>query len=370
MWTVVNLIDRFSSEYDFYVVTRNYDSRDDKTPYTSVKTGEWNKVHNANVYYASNSLITQRNFKDLVTSISPDLIFLNSVFCTLSVKFLIARKRGLIPDIPVVLAPCGELSTPSLSLKKAKKRTFLMISKLFHLFDKVIWKASTPLEKDEIKSAISNDSVILIAPDLPPKTVLSEFQLHLKPLKIKGEVTLSFVSRVVRKKNLYFLLKALETITDYKIRLDIVGPLEDQEYWKECEKIINNMPPNIEINVIGGVTYQLVLDNLIKSHFFILPTLNENFGYVFIEAMAAGCPLIISDRTIWNELETNGIGWNIPLKSFSEWAHIITTCTEMNDGEYRLMASKARSYANAWLNDPKIENATANVLKKALHQES
>ena len=44
MWTVVNLVDRFCDRYDFFVVTRNYDSKGDTVPYTSVETDVWNKV--------------------------------------------------------------------------------------------------------------------------------------------------------------------------------------------------------------------------------------------------------------------------------------------------------------------------------------
>ena len=60
---------------------------------------------------------------------------------------------------------------------------------------------------------------------------------------------------------------------------------------------------------------KMLWKNLFEYHFFILPTLGENFGHVFIEALAAGCPLIISNRTPWLELEKKGIGWDIPLEN-------------------------------------------------------
>jgi hypothetical protein len=42
MWTLVNLVDRFCDLYDFFIVTRNYDSKGDKKPYETVKSDEWN----------------------------------------------------------------------------------------------------------------------------------------------------------------------------------------------------------------------------------------------------------------------------------------------------------------------------------------
>ncbi|MEO7673181.1 MAG: hypothetical protein ABIU09_03775, partial [Pyrinomonadaceae bacterium] len=53
MWTVVNLIERFSDRYDFFVVTRNYESKGDKKPYTTVRSDNWNAVGNAQVWYFS-----------------------------------------------------------------------------------------------------------------------------------------------------------------------------------------------------------------------------------------------------------------------------------------------------------------------------
>ena len=45
----------------------------------------------------------------------------------------------------------------------------------------------------------------------------------------------------------------------------------------------------------------------------ILPTLGENFGHIIVEAWAAGCPVLISDRTPWRQLTSQGLGWDVPL---------------------------------------------------------
>lgn len=367
MWTVVNIVDRFCDKYDFFIVTRNHDGVGDITPYDSVETGKWNKVGNANVYYVSNSLITRKHFRVIISTIQPDVIFLNSVFSTLAIILLFLKKLSYLKNIPIILAPCGELSRPALELKKSKKLLFLTFAKTFGLYNRIQWKASDQIEAEEIESAISRSAKIQIAPDLPPKHILKDLSLDLKPKKIEGKAVFCFVSRVVRKKNLHFLLQALAKINNEPLlELKIIGPLEDPEYWQECENLIKTLPENVSVKVVNGTPYSEVLEHLVNSHYFILPTLNENFGYVFIEAMAAGCPLLISDRTIWNELEEKGIGKNLDLDSVDKWTRSIETFAKMNDVDYRKMSSNARNYAVSWLADPQLEMATYKVLTKAM----
>ena len=57
----------------------------------------------------------------------------------------------MIPEIPVILAPCGELSDGALSLKPLKKKLFLRYAKSVGLYDGVIWKGSFESEKNEIQ---------------------------------------------------------------------------------------------------------------------------------------------------------------------------------------------------------------------------
>lgn len=367
MWTVVNIIDRFCDRYDFFVVTRNYDSKGDRRPFTTVHTGDWNPVGNAQVFYVAASDLTQASIQAVVQQVRPDLVFLNSSMSGPCMKFLLARRRGLIDlSIPVVLAATGELSDGCLADKPVKKRLYLGAARAADLFKGVVWKASTDLEVQEIRHRAGPASDVMVAADLTPKAIVPEYDPAQKPSKAAGELKLIFYSRIVPKKNLGFLLEVLRTVKEGRVKLDIVGPFENSGYWRECEMLIKKLPPNITPNVVGPVSYDRGLEHLLANHFFVLPTLNENFGYVFIESMAAGTPVISSENVVWTDWEESNAGVRIPLSEVDKWRSEINKCIAIDNAEYCKTSDAARRYALDWLAKTEAEEANAQVFERAL----
>ena len=367
MWTVVNLVDRFSDRYDFFIVTRNYESKGDRKPYTTVTSSAWNTVGAAQVFYLSDQDHSQRKFASIVKAVAPDAVFLNSALSMPVVRFLSVRRKKLIDPIPVILAPCGEFSTGALSIKPLKKKLFLKYAKAVRLYDEVIWKASFSAERDEIKAVIGSETEVWIAPDLTPRSILPDFEFQLKPQKLPGAARFVFLSRITKKKNIDYFLERLAEINEGSITLDLVGPVEDGEYWKRCLEVAAKCSSNIRLNIEADfIPYEEGLQRMIRSHFFVLPTLGENFGYVFLEAMAAGTPLLISDKTVWSQLHNVNAGWQIPLGDTNRWVETIKHCVAMGPDEYRKMSLNAREYAMGWLGDTATEEATKLVLKRAV----
>ena len=365
MWTVVNLVDRFCDRYDFFVVTRNYDSKGDTEPFTSVKTGEWNRVGNASVFYVQATDLNARTAALRFKEVKPEGVFLNSAFSTPVVNFLEARRRNLIDHVPVILAPCGEFAAGALSVKPFKKKLFLRYAKLVNLFDNVIWKATSELEYEEIRGLLGKHLESLIAPDLAPKSILPGFNPGSKPTKKGGAVSFMFFSRLVPVKNIHFFLERLTENRGGNVILSIVGPLEDQVYWAQCLKIIESIPQNVEIKTLGAVSYAEGLKLLCQHHFLVLPTLSENFGYVMLEGLAAGSPIIISDRTMWGDVQSAGAGWVTSLDDPAAWSGLIDHCIAMEGTEYSKMSVAARNFAESYLANDEKERATADLLEHA-----
>jgi hypothetical protein len=86
--------------------------------------------------------------------------------------------------------------------------------------------------------------------------------------------------------------------------------------------------------------------------------------------MAAGCPLIISDRTPWNDLEVKGIGWEISLDDRTLWLDMLGRCIGMGQETFAKMSHNARRFAEDWVADEGVEEANRDVFEYALSLKS
>ncbi len=73
-----------------------------------------------------------------------------------------------------------------------------------------------------------------------------------------------------------------------------------------------------------------------------MPSTNESFGYVIHEALAAGCPVLISDRTPWRDLEARGVGWDVDLNDVSDFTRVLQKCVDMDEKTHLGLREAAR----------------------------
>jgi glycosyltransferase involved in cell wall biosynthesis len=165
--------------------------------------------------------------------------------------------------------------------------------------------------------------------------------------KVANTLRLVYLSRLVRIKNLDYVLRLLRDIPGHVV-FHVYGPVEDWSYWGQCEELAGKLPPNIEFSYCGEVAREAVVVTLARDDLFILPTHGENFGYVVLESLAAGCPVLISDQTPWHGLEGSGVGWEIPLSAPQRFRQVISRCLQMTESEHRNWSARARAYAAAY----------------------
>lgn len=366
MRTIVNMVERLRNRFEFFIITRDHDGTLDRQQYTTVEINRWNNFRTAKVFYLSKDNIKISKLRELIAEVKPDLVYTNSYFATLTIYLLVLKKLKSIQNFNIILAPCGELSEGALGLKSTKKIPFIKLARLTDLYKNIIWKASSELEKEEIETIKGSGGEIFIAPDMLPSAIFEDYKPKMKPRKKSGQVKMIFLSRFVKKKNFNWLLENLSNIGG-ELEIDVYGPLEDAEYWSKCEKLIETLPKNIKVAAKGPVSHEEVPRTLVKYHFFIMPTLGENFGHIFLESLAAGCPLIISDKTPWLSMEKKGIGWDLSFDKPELWSEKLNYCIGLDQTDYSKLSNNARKFAEMVLSDKANEEDTLRVLNYALN---
>lgn len=364
--TVANMVDFMGDDINFYIITSDRDF-DDKKPYSNVKVDKWNNVGKAKVFYASKNMMKIAMLSKIVDNISYDVMYLNSFFHPVfSLKPLLARRLGLLHRHPVVIAPRGEFSKGAYALKKKKKALFRWVFHKLGLYRNVIWQASSQFEVGDIQRVMNVAlEKIFTAPNLVSIMNVSEvielsYERRISPLKI------IFLSRVSPKKNLDFALQVLHQV-NVPIEFDVYGYREDLKYWKVCQKLIDTLPENININVMGAIEHSLVVNTMAKYDLFFLPTQGENFGHVIAEAMASGTPVLISDTTPWRGLEQKGVGWDLPLENKQKFVSAIESASHKDSTTYFKWRNRVREYFLENNKDNAVLNANRELFMRAIN---
>jgi glycosyltransferase involved in cell wall biosynthesis len=362
-----NTIEVLGDEFEFRVVTSDRDLGD-ATPFDEIQNGQWKRIGKAQVLYLSPKSKRIGSWKRLLNSIEYDLIYLNSFFSTLTVMTLFLRRIGKIPNKPILLAVRGEFGRGALSLKRFKKRIYLFLAKRCGLCSDISWHASSQYELAEMlselhfprHSAFVSAAPIFVAPDLPRDVGNTTNKEEPKPVKHSGSVRAIFLSRIARKKNLDLALKLLSKAKG-KVLFDIYGPLEDVDYWRECQELMGRLPADITANYRGMVHPKDVARVFSQYHLFLFPTRSENFGHVILEAFCGGCIVLTSDATAWRGLESRMVGWDLPLSYPERYCDALNEAIEMDTAEFEKRSLLARRFGQDFINDPGLIEANRKM---------
>ena len=119
--------------------------------------------------------------------------------------------------------------------------------------------------------------------------------------------------------------------------------------------MIDKAPRNVEINYKGHIEPGSSAKTFIGNHCLFFPTLSENYGHVIVEAMASGCPVVISKGTTpWDDVDGSG-GFVADLAKEDDFVSILQQLTECNCEEYRKIQKKLCEYAKHRLDIPSLK---------------
>lgn len=336
-----NFVRALHDVFEISIVTGDRDHGDTR-PYPDIVANTWITMDNGTrIWYAGPGTLKSGSLKQLITTVAPDYIYLNSMYSlpfTLLPLWLKWRKKIAAR---IVIAPRGMLHAGAMQFKSVKKQLLLKLLRASGLPQKLIFQATDEQEMKDIIKYFPSTGEVLVVPNFPKMDPIPWKQIPKKP----GELHCVFISRMAPKKNLLFLLQVLENLpASMQLRLNLYGEIEDQGYWKKCRSVIDRLPSHISVAWKGPIPNEAVPAVLQEHHIFVLPTLGENFGHAIFEAFLSGKPVVISNRTPWLELEERGIGFDLPIEA-PAFGQAIERLAAMDQAVYDKWSGSAFEYA-------------------------
>lgn len=200
--------------------------------------------------------------------------------------------------VPYVWSPQGMLDPWSLSQRWLRKRVMLQ------------WRVRTDLNAAAALHFATDVERELVSPlELRPRSVveplgvdLGEFAtlpdrgfLRTRHPAIGQRRIVLFLSRIHYKKGLDLLIPAFARSGKPDEVLVLAGPVADG-YEPELRQQISKAGIGDRVVFTGMLHGRDRLSAMVDADVFVLPSYQENFGIVVAEAMAAGCPVVISDQ--------------------------------------------------------------------------
>ncbi|GBL08738.1 alpha-D-kanosaminyltransferase [Microcystis aeruginosa Sj] len=223
-----------------------------------------------------------------------DIAHIHALFSPVSsISASIARYHQL----PYILRPLGTLDPADLQKKRQLKQIYanflekpnLAAAAAIHFTSQ---QECQTAERFNIKT---KDIVIPLGVDFfnPQALPVTGFDLP------QNKPIILYMSRLDPKKGLDLLLPSLESLLEKGLDFHFVlagGNPQDSEYENRIKNQIERSILGKNTTITGFVTGEVKNSLLARADLFVLPSYYENFGIAVAEAMAAGIPVVISDR--------------------------------------------------------------------------
>ncbi|MDI1289994.1 MAG: glycosyltransferase, partial [bacterium] len=157
-------------------------------------------------------------------------------------------------------------------------------------------------------SAIARSKVVPLIFDTSLFTTLPGPELARQTFNLSPtQPLLLFLSRIHEKKGVETLLRAAAKLLPKPFTLVIAGPAESPAYLASIQSLTASLGLSDRTLFPGLVSGPLKVSLYQAATAFVLPTQQENFGFVLIESLLANTPVITTKGVdIWPELAQSG----------------------------------------------------------------
>ena len=222
------------------------------------------------------------------------------------------------------------------------------------------------------------------------KSQASSLKSQVSPLKSQPtSLRLVYFGRLSPEKNLPFAFELLkefaQTHPERLVIYDLIGS-GSAAYEAKLHSLSAKLPSTIQVNFIGQLSPEALQTRLQPSglssqpsslssqvsglppsssslipppfitplgaglsyHALLMPSRTENFSYTVLESLQAGIPVLISDQTPWLDLQSQRVGWDLPLEDLSAWAAALEQLSHQALAERLEQSQRALGYAQEW----------------------
>ncbi len=227
-----------------------------------------------------------------------------------------AAKLASRAGVPYLIRPCGMLDPWCLNQSKWKKKLYLAWRLRHNLNRASAIHFTTEIERDLVAPLKLKPPAIVE----PNGVDLQEFEslpqrgtFRAHHPEIGERPMLLFLSRIHHKKGLDLLIPAFAAMNEREMVLVIAGPDSPDGYQKSVERMARDAGVADRVVFTGMLYGAERIEAMVDADLFVLPSYQENFGIVVVEALAAGTPVVISDQVnLHTEITGAGLGAVVP----------------------------------------------------------
>lgn len=206
-------------------------------------------------------------------------------------------------NIPVIYTCHSLVASEAKPRKKGRQKALRNQVRLLKLADKIVVPSRSELVK--LKQ---------LYPFCRKKAAVIHHGIVMRKALARGpRYRLLFVGRLVRVKGVDQLLKAVALLKrkDKKVRLDLVGT-GSRKYKRYLHKLVDRLGISSEVHLIGFRKQGQMQRMYAGYGAVIMPSRQESFGLVALEALAGGIPLVSTQAGGLAEFVNNKVAQTIP----------------------------------------------------------
>ena len=222
----------------------------------------------------------------------------------------IARQAG----VPYLVGIHGMLDDWSMKQKSLTKRLYLAIKGRRFLEQAAAVHCTAQAEREQSEKWYPKGRPVVLPLifdleeyiDLPGPQLAR--QAFASVIPSTDEPVLLFLSRLHPKKRVDLLIEAAGELRRRGVSFKLlIAGTGDEPYEAQLRQLVKERALTEQIAFVGFVTGKEKVSLYQAAHLFVLPTHQENWGFVLLESLACGTPVITTKGVdIWPELESTG----------------------------------------------------------------